>query len=152
MSDTVVLIVEDQYDHAVMIQAMLDYRHLAQRTRVASSLAEGQSYLRGEWPFIDRLKDPIPDLIILDHWLPDGTGLDLLEWLALEPSLHTIPVVVFTACEDPAVERQVLDLGVKAYIRKVKGFDELAQAIEDLQLTDNHEAWVAQLQADLKAG
>lgn len=152
MSDTLVLIVEDQYDHAVMIQAMLDYHHLADRTIVASDVAEGQSYLSGEWPFVNRRKDPLPDLIVLDHWLPDGTGLDLLEWLALEPDLHQIPVVVFTACEDPAIERQVLELGVKAYIKKVKGFEELAKAIQDLHLAENHDVWVAQLHADLKAG
>ena len=136
MADTLVLLVEDQYDHAVMIQAMMEYHHLADRVIVASDLDEGKAYLAGTWPFGNREADPLPDLVILDHWLPDGTGLDLLEWLALEPDLHRIPVVVFTACEDPEVVEQVRGLGVKAYVTKSSGVGALADAVRVLGLSD----------------
>jgi len=125
-----ILLVEDNQDHAVLVQAILDYRSLAKRVFVATSVTEAKEYLRGEWPYDDRSRTPVPALIVLDHWLPDGTGLDLLEWLAGEPELREIPVIVFTACRDPEVRRAALARGVVAYHEKPEGFEDLARAIE----------------------
>lgn len=44
-------------------------------------------------------RDP-PDLILLDHFLPDMSGSDVLARLRAEPTLHTVPVVMFSASTD----------------------------------------------------
>ncbi len=130
MSDKTILLVEDNHEHAVLVQAGLQYRSISDHVFVAESVSEAQSYLRREWPFDDPVRTPTPHLIVLDHWLPDGSGLELLEWLAEEPAYSSIPVIVFTACREPEVKEKALSYGVRDFLMKPEGFEELASAVE----------------------
>jgi DNA-binding response OmpR family regulator len=132
MSEDPILLVEDNPEHAVLVQALLDYRSLASEVFVAQTVAEAKSYLKGEWPFDDPVKSPRPRLIVLDHWLEDGTGLDLLDWLQGQPGLKGIGVIVFTSCGDPEVESQALAMGASGFFHKPEGFEELGDAIESI--------------------
>ena len=55
-----------------------------------------------------------PDLILLDLGLPGGGGLNLLQRLQSIPSLSSIPVVVISARERVAIERETLAAGAVA--------------------------------------
>ena len=130
--DDIILLVEDNLDHAVLVQALLDYHGLGKHVTVTESLGEAKAYLLGKWPFHEKARYPRPNLIVLDHWLNDGTGLELLEWLTEHHGLRTIPVIVFTGCEDPAVRDQALALGAHDFLLKPGGFEDLGKAIERL--------------------
>ncbi len=130
--DDIILLVEDNLDHAVLVQALLDYHGLGKHVTVTQSLGEAKSYLLGMWPYHEARRYPRPNLIILDHWLNDGTGLDLLEWLAEQRELRGIPVIVFTGCEDPAVRDRALALGAHDFLLKPGGFEDLGNAIAKL--------------------
>ena len=130
--DDIILVVEDNHDHAVLVQALLDYHGLGKHVTVAQSLGEAKSYLLGKWPYHERSRYPRPDLIVLDHWLDDGTGLELLEWRIEYRELREIPVIVFTGCEDPAVRDKALALGAHDFLLKPGGFEDLGRAIEEL--------------------
>ena len=130
MSDMTILLVEDNHEHAVLVQAGLQYRSISDHVFVTDSVSEAQSYLRREWPFDDDIRTPTPHLIVLDHWLPDGSGLELLEWLSEEPAYSSIPVIVFTACREPEVKEKALSYGVRDFLLKPEGFEELASAVE----------------------
>jgi len=132
MSEDIVLLVEDDLEHTVLVEALLDYRAISQHVHVAPSVAEAKAYLLSRWPYDDVEKNPRPTLIILDHWLDDGTGLELLEWVADRLELRSIPIIVFTGCEDPAVREQALALGAQDFLLKPDGLEELGQAIESL--------------------
>jgi len=131
MNDTI-LLVEDNLDHAVLVQALLDYHGLGSHVTVAQTVAEARAYLKGEWPYHAPDRHPLPDLIILDHWLDDGTGLEILEWLAEHRELRPIPVIVFTGCEDPVVRDEALALGATDFLLKPGGYEDLGRAIEAL--------------------
>ncbi len=130
--DDIVLVVEDNHDHAVLVQALLDYHGLGKHVTVAQGLSEAKSYLLGKWPYHERSRYPRPNLIVLDHWLDDGTGLELLEWRNEYRELREIPVIVFTGCEDPAVRDKALALGANEFLLKPGGFEDLGRAIEEL--------------------
>lgn len=130
--DQMILLVEDNHDHAVLLQALLDYHGLGRHVTVAQSVVEAKAYLLGEWPYHEVHRYSRPNFIVLDHWLNDGTGLDLLEWLVEHRELREIPVIVFTGCEDPAVRDQALALGAQDFILKPGGLEELGLAIEKL--------------------
>ncbi|MFH1766011.1 MAG: response regulator [Gemmatimonadota bacterium] len=130
--DDIILLVEDNLDHAVLVQALLDYHGLGKHVTVTQSLGEAKSYLLSMWPFHEARRYPRPNLIILDHWLNDGTGLDLLEWLAEQRELRGIPVIVFTGCEDPGVRDRALALGAHDFLLKPGGFEDLGNAIAKL--------------------
>ena len=130
MLHEIVLLVEDNPDHAVLVQALLDYRHLVRDVFVTQTMAEAKAYLLGEWPYHDPERNPVPSLIILDLWTDDGPGLDFLEWLQEVPRLSRIPVIVFTECRSPQVRLRAETLGVREYLLKPEGLDALGDAIE----------------------
>jgi CheY-like chemotaxis protein len=125
-----ILIVEDTPEHAAVIQAALSYRSVRAAFCVVTSGEEAMSYLRGDWPYEDRHRDPLPALVVLDHWLPEATGLEVLEWLRSDETFGEMPVVVFTASHDVALEARARALGVHAFKVKPDDFGELADAVK----------------------
>lgn len=69
------------------------------------------------------------DLVLLDLYLPDEHGLDLLRWLAETPGEHP-DVIVVTAARDIASVRTAIQLGAVHYIVKPFGFALLRERLE----------------------
>ena len=132
-TDTTILVVEDNPDHVGLIQAAISRGLRGARIRVALLCEGARSYLRGEWPQYedDGPNNPLPDVIVLDLWLPDGSGFELLEWIAHREMLQHIPVIVFTASTNPEHEKQAKEFGVRRYLQKPAQFDKLVQAIKE---------------------
>lgn len=59
-----------------------------------------------------------PNLVILDLMMPGLDGFGLVEAMKAEPALHEIPIIVVTAKELSAIERQRLDGKIKALLQK----------------------------------
>lgn len=79
-----VLLVEDDDELATVIGAVI--KHQGCKFVRASTIAEAKSYLA----------DSVPDVVILDLTLPDGSGLELLEMLRNNPNTIDVPVIVST--------------------------------------------------------
>jgi DNA-binding response OmpR family regulator len=61
-----------------------------------------------------------PDLIILDLTLPDGDGFSLVEWLRKQPTLDTLPLVVYSGREISEPDMAKLRLGPTEFLTKAK--------------------------------
>ena len=61
-----------------------------------------------------------PDLLILDLTLPDGDGFSFVEWLRHQPSLRSLPLVVYSGREISENERSKLRLGPTEFLTKAK--------------------------------
>ncbi len=135
-TDTTILIVEDNPDHVGLIEAVISRGLRGARIRVALLCEGARSYLRGEWPEYedDSPNNPLPDVIVMDLWLPDGSGFELLRWIADREMLEDIPVIVFTASTDEEHAELAKELGVRRYLQKPAQFGKLVAAIkEELQ-------------------
>ena len=66
--------------------------------------------------------------LVLDLWLPDMTGVELLEHLAALGS--TLPVIVITGRDDLQIRVRALQAGAAAYLLKPLDGLELLQAIQ----------------------
>ncbi len=74
-----------------------------------------------------RLTETHPDLALLDFALPDGTGLDVLKFMA---TIHPAPTVIaMTGSAAPTESFQLAQLGVRAYLRKPIDLSELEETI-----------------------
>src|SRR6478736_8711805 len=72
---------------------------------------------------LQRLRDQIPDLVLLDLGLPGLDGFQFLREIKTAPQTRDIPVIVLSGRNDPAEKVRGLDLGAVDY--QTKPFDGL---------------------------
>lgn len=79
----------------------------------------------------DKLREAIPDLILLDVMLPGGmNGFDLLEELKRDPKFSSIPVIMLTNLDSE--EKTAREIGVKDYIIKANtSIDDLVAKVKE---------------------
>ncbi len=67
------------------------------------------------------------DLILLDYFMPDASGFDILDKLTTR--MPDTPVIILSACNDPATMRRSIDHGAAGFIPKSSPHDLLIGAI-----------------------
>ncbi len=146
-NDCFILLVEDSPDDAALIQAVFDMSLDQAKTHQVVRGWEARSYLTGESPYEDRHRYPLPSLILLDLGLPDSSGFEggfeVLAWLAEQEGLSPIPVIVFTASEDPEHARRAYALGARRFMRKADDYGSLTETVKE----ELHR-WTEPLQGD----
>ena len=65
-----------------------------------------------------RLKQAIPDLIVLDQMMPEVDGLTFLASVRRFPKWKALPVIMLTGLKDRASAMRAQTLGVSAYMQK----------------------------------
>ncbi len=74
---------------------------------------------------------PIPDLMLLDYNLPRGDGRDVLTAAAQNPKLASVPKAVLSSFLRPEELDQALQLGIRCFIPKPTGLEELLTTVGD---------------------
>lgn len=101
-----VLIVEDEADIAELLQFGLSRAGFV--TEWAASLSAARA----------KLKQVLPDIIILDWMLPDGEGVAWLTELRRDERSATLPIIMLTARAQELDKLRGLDSGADDYITK----------------------------------
>jgi chemosensory pili system protein ChpA (sensor histidine kinase/response regulator) len=65
-----------------------------------------------------RLKDSKPDLIVLDHMMPEVDGLTFLAGIRRFPKWKTLPVIMLTGIKDKQHSLKAQTLNVNEYLVK----------------------------------
>lgn len=105
--------------------------HVAQQKQIAFARA------RSKAEAIERLKAETFDLVFLDYLLPDGSGIELLEWMDREQV--QVPVIAITGHGDEIVATQMIKAGSFDYLPKASIKEEtltrcIANVLERFQL------------------
>lgn len=113
------LVVDDDYRvaeiHASFVARIPGFRVVGRAHTAADAAAA-----------MDRLR---PDLVLLDLYLPDGHGLDLIR--ALDPNVPYRPdFLVITAARDVPTVRGAMQLGAVHYLVKPFGFAQLRERLD----------------------
>lgn len=118
----VILVVDD---NPKMVQLLQDMVQLAgYETEVAFSGLEG----------LDKAKEGMPDLILVDLMMPEIDGWELYNRLR---EFTTIPIIFVTAYHTPQNEAKALALGAEGFIGKDLTPMQLIQHIEFVLKTNN---------------
>jgi DNA-binding NarL/FixJ family response regulator len=67
------------------------------------------------------------DLVLLDLTMPGVSGMSGL--VALRAMRPSVPVIIVSASDDPAIIGRALELGASGYIKKSAGLDEIRNAL-----------------------
>lgn len=113
------LIVEDDYRIAAIHRAFTERISGFEVVGEARSAAEALA-------LAERLR---PDLMLLDIYLPDGSGIDVLQALH-GPGRHPVDVIAITAAKDVDTLRAALQGGVIHYLVKPFQFDAFREKLE----------------------
>ncbi len=119
-NDYYVLVVED--DSALQHMYQLKLQKEGYRVSVASNGVEG----------MDRLKEAIPDIILLDILMPIKDGLTLLREIRTIAEFRYIPVVMLTNVSEPEYKDTATHLGIDDYI--VKGETDPGSVIKKIRI------------------
>jgi len=116
-------------DEPCVFKQACDKARVSFRCESVSSAEEGISYLKGNGPYADRRRSPMPSLIVLDWDLPENGGLQALCWIRSRPALRYLPVVVLSGSKNQASMKRAYDRGASSYLLKPQSFDELVELI-----------------------
>ncbi|HEY0205042.1 MAG TPA: response regulator [Acetobacteraceae bacterium] len=123
---TKVLVVEDERNIAELLAAVLTGE--GYQVLVAMNGREG----------LDLLAREPPQLVLCDHMMPVMDGATMLEAMAADPSLRSIPVVMMSAMREAAVAKCYS--GYAAFLHKPFKLLELLDVVKRTLGTGNVEA------------
>lgn len=118
-----VLIVDDDFMVAKIHQGFVEQTPGFQVIGVAHTGAEA----------LDTAERLQPDLVLLDVYLPDTAGLDLLQ--QLREAAPEIDVLVISASREPETVRRALRGGIVHYLMKPFTYDDLRERLEHYKQT-----------------
>ena len=132
-----VLIVEDDFRVAEI------HRAYVQRLDGFAVVAEAHSAAEA----IRLAEESRPDLVLLDIYLPDRSGLDVLRALRM-PGRHPVDVIAITADKDVETLREALKSGVVHYLVKPFQFSAFREKLESYAALRARLAQVSEVDQD----
>ena len=92
----VILLAEDFDDDVAHLQMVFKKVGVANPVVIVHDGDEVVDYLEGKGAFTDRVRYPLPGILLLDLNMPRMGGFEVLEWLQGHPNSKEILVVVLT--------------------------------------------------------
>jgi CheY-like chemotaxis protein len=77
---------------------------------------------------IDKVTSVMPDVILMDNWIPDTGGIIATQTLKSSDTLKNIPVVYFSANSD--IQLLAKQAGAEAYIAKPFDLEDMERIID----------------------
>jgi DNA-binding NarL/FixJ family response regulator len=116
-----VLIVDDVRAVATALAMVIDSEADMTCVGTTATIAEARRHLA----------EDVPDVIVMDLYLPDGDGLETTA--ALRAEGLTAAVVLLTSATEPEVHRRAAEAGAHGVVAKGSGFAEIINAIRAAQ-------------------
>jgi CheY-like chemotaxis protein len=90
---------------------------------------EALDYLQGEGQFVDRIRYPLPQLVLLDLKMPRLDGFEVLEWVRKQSGLDGMLVVIFSSSDETRDINRAYGLGANWYLVKPHSMEELTALV-----------------------
>jgi two-component system response regulator CitB len=137
MANTIsVFLVEDNHDMAFFIESFIRKHPEFLLLGSADTLADAQIAIAAQRP----------DLVMLDNYLPDGTGIDMMKHLrATQPE---VDVIFITAANDIETIKAAIRHGASDYLVKPFILERLEEALKNYLMFNRKVAQKSHLQQD----
>ena len=128
-----ILIVDDEDNDIVLTRLGLERAGLKLPVCSVPGGAEAIAFLNGDAPYHDRLRYPLPALVLLDIQMPRVDGLEVLRWIRKQPSFANLPVVMLTGSRTKTVAETARLLGATSFFVKSLDFANAAELSGSIQ-------------------
>ncbi len=125
-----ILVAEDDENDVLLLRRAFTMASIEAPVFIARDGQEVVDYLRGNPPFNNPEKFPLPNLLLLDLRMPRLDGFQVLEWLQRERELSHIVVVVFSSSAEAQDLQRACRLGANFYVVKPHDIRELEHVLE----------------------
>jgi len=131
-NEPVILIVEDDEGHAILIRQNLEAAGLNNHIE---HFRDGQAVL--DFSFKRPPSSTDRDhtyLVLLDIRMPKVDGIEVLRGVKGDPELRKLPVIMLTTTDDVREVERCHQLGCNVYIQKPVDYEKFAEAVRRLGL------------------
>jgi CheY-like chemotaxis protein len=136
-----ILHVEDDENDAILFRKACERAGLPAETFRMDAADHARSYLLGEGIYSDRVRYPMPQIIVLDLKMPRMDGFEFLRWLRHDERFSAIPVLVFTASISREDKSRAIAEGASSFFIKPSSFDALVKMVAGFGAPPNREKW-----------
>ena len=117
-----ILLIEDNGDDAKLTTVALQKIQPGLAVEIVQNGQLALDYLKRELNHADRVLHPLPDLILLDVYMPGTSGFQVLQWVRSEPAMSRTAVVVISGSEREEDAKKAYQGGADAYLIKPANF------------------------------
>jgi CheY-like chemotaxis protein len=122
-----ILLAEDREDDVLLIRRAFARVNFLNPLLAVKNGEEAISYLKGETPYGDRARYPLPAVMLLDLKMPRKDGFDVLRWVRQQRAFDTLRVLVLTSSEESEDMNLAYQLGANSFLVKPSDFNDLVQ-------------------------
>jgi CheY-like chemotaxis protein len=127
-----ILLVDDSENDLVLMRRAFTKAKCNSPLQEVSNGEQAIAYLKGEGPYRDRNKFPLPAVMLLDLNMPKGSGFDVLAWVRAQPMLKRLAIIILTASNRSEDVNRAFDLGATSFLVKPIDMEELATMLRCL--------------------
>lgn len=113
-----ILLVEDSRDDELLFLNVMQRAGLANPVLVVRDGGKAISYLRGDGEYSDRVKFPLPAILLLDLKMPVADGFKVLEWIREQTHLVSLHIVVLSHYGETKSINRAYELGAHSFLTK----------------------------------
>jgi CheY-like chemotaxis protein len=135
------LLVEDDENDFILFSRALTRAEPEAKVQWVQDGGEAKEYLLGERHFADRVKFPLPAVVVSDLKMPRCSGLELVQWIRHQESLRTLPFIMFSASDQQADVALAYQDGANWYLAKPSTFEALVEMLRRLKESLAFSAW-----------
>jgi len=117
-----ILVVDDDQNDLLLAKRAIERAGLKYPIKTLSNGIERLDYLKGEPPYSDRDKYPLPALVLLDIKMPGTDGFDVLRSIRHQPRFAKLYVVMLTGADEIAKANMAYQLGADSFLVKPLDF------------------------------
>ena len=129
-----ILVVEDNPTDAMLIRRAFRKANIGNPLYVLNDGDAAVLYLSGQGEYADRVKFPLPEVVLLDLKMPRRSGLEVLQWIRQQPLLRRMPIVVLTSSRQSQDVDSAYDFGANSYLVKPVEFDDLRDMLDKVHI------------------
>jgi CheY-like chemotaxis protein len=113
-----ILQVEENLNDVLLLHRAFWEAGIANPIQISTDGQMAIDYLSGAGRYADRIKYPLPGLVLLDLKLAKKSGLEVLDWIRSQPSLTRVVVIVFTSSQYAGDVALAYELGANSFLAR----------------------------------
>jgi len=144
----IIFLLENSTDYLFLLDQGFREGKICNPLRVARYGNEAILYLKGVGIYADRKHYPLPQLIMIDSAICDGSALAVLGWVRRQADLNEVPIIILQHAEQSRALKETFDKNNNAHCMQRDDIAGLVQMIKTLDLVKNHAVVPADVTSD----